>query len=251
MQAVKQAGIDTYVINCSYNDCVSPVLSKVGLAPLCGGGNAGLYIPRIKQFVSKEIGVPMRDITIYLYAHHGLASSLFTAPYLIKIYAYDRDITQQFPKSKIKEFMQPFVKERMGAWRAVPLNQHVAAAFAKIIRAIYGDTKEVCFVTGPHGLPGGYMGRLSYEKGVEIILPNGITLEDAVKANEECGRVGDGIEQIKDDGTVVFTEKAVKIYREELGYECEELKIKESEERAKELKMLIEKQLGETAKKLL
>ena len=63
-------------------------------------------------------------------------------------------------------------------------------------------------------------------------------MEEAVRVNEESGRVGDGIENIKEDGTVVFTEKAVKIYREVLGYECEELKIEESEERAEELKML-------------
>jgi hypothetical protein len=93
-------------------------------------------------------------------------------------------------------------------------------------------------------LPGGYPARLSYERGAEVLLPEGITLEEAIKVNEEGGRIGDGIEKIKDDGTVVFTEKAVKIYREILGYECEELKIEESEERARELRALFRK-LGE------
>jgi len=40
---------------------------------------------------------------------------------------------------------------------------------------------------------------------------------------------------VKDDGTVVYLEENVKHMREVVGYECEELKPSESEERAREL----------------
>jgi len=63
------------------------------------------------------------------------------------------------------------------------------------------------------------------------------SLEEAVKINEEAQKF-DGIEEIKDDGTVVFTEKSVSIMREMLNYDCEELKLEESEDRAMELRAL-------------
>jgi hypothetical protein len=244
MKAVKQSGIETRVINCSYSDVVNPVLAKVGLAPVCGGGNVDTYVQVIKRFVSKELGVPMRSITIYMYGHHGLLSSFFNAPFLAKIYVYDKDVTNQYPPDKIRKIVQPFAKADMGAWATVPPQEDISASFTRNILAVYGNTYEFCYAHGPAGLPGGYPVRLSYERGAEILLPEGVTLEEAIKVNEESGRIGDGIEKIKDDGTVVFTEKAVKVYREILGYECKELKIEESEERAKELKTLFKK-LGE------
>ena len=52
--------------------------------------------------------------------------------------------------------------------------------------------------------------------------------------NEESQRL-DGIERIKEDGTVVFTDYAVNIMKEVLGFECRQFRPDESEERAKEL----------------
>ena len=68
----------------------------------------------------------------------------------------------------------------------------------------------------------------------------GISREEAIRINEEGGKI-DGIEKIKDDGTVVFCEKNVEFMREVVGYECTELKPKESEERARELNTLLRK----------
>lgn len=243
MLAVKKSGIDTRVVNCSYSDVVDPVLAKVGLEPVCGGGNTDTYVQVIRQFVSRELKVPMKNVTIYFYGHHGLLSSFFNAPFLAKIYVYDKDVTDMYPPDKIRKIVQPFAMADMGAWAIVPPQEDIAASFTRNILAIYGNTYEFCQAHGPAGLPGGYPVRLSYDKGAEILLPEGVTLEEAIRVNEESGRVGDGIEKIKDDGTTVFTEKAVKIYREVLGYECEELKIQESEERAKELKMLFKRLL--------
>ncbi len=244
MRAVKQSGIETRVINCSYSDVVDPVLAKVGLAPVCGGGNVDTYAQVIKQFVSKELRVPMRNITVYIYGHHGLLSSFFNAPFLARIYAYHKDITDQYPPDKIRKMVQPFAKADMGAWASVPPQEDIAASFTRNLLAVYNNTYEFCHAHGPAGLPGGYPVRLSYEKGAEVLLPEGVTLDEAIKVNEESGRIGDGIDRIKDDGTIVFTEKAVNVYREILGYECEELKIEESEDRARELRMLFKK-LGE------
>ena len=243
MQAVKLSGIETRVINCSYSDVVDPVLGKVGLAPVCGGGNMDLVVPLIKELVSKETGTPVQNVSVYMFGHHGLLSSFMHAPFLVKIYVYDKDVTDRFPHDKIREYCQPYLKALMSGgtrWR-VPPNEDIAASFTRNLLAVYFDTKELCHAQGPAGLPGGYPVRLS-ARGAEVVLPEGVTIDEAVRINEECGRY-DGIEKIKDDGTVVFTEKAVKVYREVLGYECEELKIEESEERAKELAGLFKKLL--------
>ena len=44
-----------------------------------------------------------------------------------------------------------------------------------------------------------------------------------------------GIEKIKDDGTVVFLDENVEYMKQVVGYNCKELKLEETEERAKEL----------------
>jgi hypothetical protein len=87
-------------------------------------------------------------------------------------------------------------------------------------------------VPGVNGLPGGYPARLNSE-GAEVVLP-GISLKEAIEINELGGRL-DGIERIKDDGTVVYLDKNVEYMQEVVGYDCKELKLKETEERAKQL----------------
>jgi hypothetical protein len=62
--------------------------------------------------------------------------------------------------------------------------------------ALLFDTGMYCDSPGPNGLPGGYPVRLS-AKGAEVILPEELTLDEAVKMNAESGRL-DGIERIEE-----------------------------------------------------
>jgi hypothetical protein len=59
-------------------------------------------------------------------------------------------------------------------------------------------------------------------------------LKEAIKINNMAQKY-DGVEEIKDDGTEVFTEQAQKQLREMIGYSCLPFKPRESLERAKEL----------------
>jgi len=72
-----------------------------------------------------------------------------------------------------------------------------------------------------------------------VVLPD-LSLEEAIRINEEGGKY-DGIERVKGDGTVVFVEENMRLMREVVGYECEELKVSESEERARELNEKLKK----------
>ncbi|MFB0508477.1 MAG: hypothetical protein ACETWT_17265 [Thermodesulfobacteriota bacterium] len=60
-----------------------------------------------------------------------------------------------------------------------------------------------------------------------MALPDGITLEKAIKINEE-GQYRDGIEEIRDD-------EAVGLMKEAIGYECKSMTLDEVEGRTKEL----------------
>jgi hypothetical protein len=86
---------------------------------------------------------------------------------------------------------------------------------------------------GPEGLVGGYPVHINKD-GAKVFIPEGMTREKAIQINEEAQK-WDGIEKIKEDGTVVFTDEAYKTFKDLLGYDCKEMKVEEIEMRAKEL----------------
>jgi len=238
MMAVKKAGTKAHVVSSSYPDGVHPILNRIGLAPTVGIGNLDLLIPWIKKVVSAKLKVPMRDVTVFLVAHHFHEVSIDEfgttggAPYFLKVLVNNRDVTAKLNPEKIFSTSLPTSPGTQS-------DQQVASSAVKNLLAILNDTSELTHAPGPNGLPGGYPVRLS-AKGAEIALPEELTLREAIRLMEEAQRF-DGIEAIKGDGTVVFTEKAVQTMREMLGYECTELRIKETEERARELGTLYKK----------
>lgn len=110
----------------------------------------------------------------------------------------------------------------------------VASSAIKNGLAILNNENKITNAPGPLGLIGGYPVRLN-ERGCELCLPANATKEEAVGINEKVQRL-DGIEEIKDDGTVVFTKRAHETMKNMLGYDCRSLKPMESEDRARELR---------------
>ena len=108
-----------------------------------------------------------------------------------------------------------------------------AAAACKMILGILFDTKELCHAPGPNGLPGGYPVKVS-ANGVEISLPEDITIEEAMRINKE-GQIFDGVESIEDNGSVVVTDKVTGILKKLLNFDCKVYTIQDCEARAKEL----------------
>jgi malate/lactate dehydrogenase len=235
------SGIQTNVVNGAFPDLTNVVLARIGLAPTCGGGNMDLACSRIKRIVAREIGVPYRSVMVYGVGHHGTHYTVkLKGPYWVKILVDGADVTDRFPNEKITQLYQreswAFTSQMKG-----PLvdQMSTASSFLKHVLAIYDDTGEVhACVASPEGLPGAYPARLSAE-GAKVVLP-GISLEEAVRINEAGARL-DGIDRVKEDGTVVFVEQNVKQMRDVVGYDCEELKASESGERAKELNAKLQK----------
>jgi hypothetical protein len=226
MRALRKSGVNSPVVSCAYGDAVNAVLGKVGLSPTVGAGNIDLWSQQVRKYASEKLEVRLRDVSVFMVAHHGVISSRGQAPFWYKILLVDKNVTNQFPLEEIRPLM------RYTTLWPEP-GEHIASSFARSITDIYFDTGELRHAPGPIGLQGGYPVRLS-AKGVEVVLPEELNLKTAVEINEKAARF-DGIERIESDGTVVFTEKSAEIMKETLGCDHRELKLGECEERAKEL----------------
>lgn len=241
MQAIKKSGIETKVVNGAYPDLTNVVLSRIGLAPTYGGGNMDLGVSRIKRIVAREIGVPARSVQVYGVGHHGTYyTAVMDGPYWLKIVVDGKDVTDRFPNEMITRIYQQAGYGAMSSFKGPLVDQmRTASSFLKHVLALYYDTGEVhSCVAGPNGLSGGYPTRLD-ARGANVVL-KGISPERAIEINEAGGRI-DGIDRVKDNGTVIYIEENVKLMRETLGYECEELKVSEAEERARELNSMLKK----------
>jgi sorbitol-specific phosphotransferase system component IIA len=232
-QALRRSGIDAPWINASYPDVVNCVLGKVGMAPLVGLGNMDLMIPGIQHAAAQKLGLPMRSIQVFLVADHFIVHHLNAyastggAPYFLKIHANGRDVTERLDLERVL----------IEANRYMPKGRDdhfiVAASAVKNALAALNDSHILTHSPGPGGLPGGYPITIG-KKSAEIVLPGGIEKEEAIEMNHRAQKF-DGIDEIKEDGTIVFTQKSVDIMKKMLNYECKTLSLNECESRANEL----------------
>lgn len=229
MKAIRNANISPHVVSAPFPDLVNPVLGKVGLAPTVGFGNVDNSVPGIKKSVAERLNVPMKEISISVICHHAIRPIFLMKgivrglPYLLKIFVKGKDVTSQFDTDKL-----------LSEVRIAP--GIVASGGIRNALALLNGANSLVNAPGPSGLPGAYPVRLS-KKGAKVELPNGITIEEAIKINEQ-GQELDGVEGIQDNGTVIYTKKATKIMKDVLDYECKELKIADSEDKAMELRSL-------------
>jgi hypothetical protein len=237
MKAVKMSGIDTYVVNTSYPDVINPSLARVGLAPTVGIGNMDLAVPYIQKAASEILNVPMSNVGVELIAHHyhayywcryGTGSEV---PFYLRVYVGKEDVTERL--GDMKKFIAELPKRGMR-----PAGHHgqfvVAGSALKNIMAIYNDTEEITHAPGPQGLEGGYPVRLS-RRGAEVVLPKGVTLEQARAMNLEAQQ-RDGVQEIKENGDVVVTEEAHTTFKKELHVDCKVITVEDSFEQAMELR---------------
>lgn len=235
MQAVKESGIKTHVVNAAFPDLVNPALSRVGLTPTVGIGNIDNIACSLRQVAASMFEVPLRSANIYLIAPHYFSyyaaryGNAGGAPYYLKIMIDDRDVTSQVDKKRFLENAITIAK-RPGGLQAHPV---VASSVCKVVLGMLFDTQEVGHAPGPNGLPGGYPVRLSSE-GVDVFLPEGINLEEAVQLNNDA-QVYEGVESIQDDGTVILTDKSSGIFKDLLDFDCKTYTIADVEAKAKEL----------------
>ena len=237
MKAIKMSGIDTYVINTSFPDVTNASLDKVGLAPTVGIGNMDLIVPYIKKATSEMIDVPIGNVDVVMIAHHYHAYNWcrsgtgYEAPHYLKVYVGKQEVTDKL--GDMKQFLAQLPKRGMR-----PAGRHgqylVAASSLKNIMAIFNDTDELTHAPGPQGLEGGYPVRLS-RKGAEVVLPKGMTLDEARDLMLQAQQ-WDGVQEIRENGDVVFTDEAYGTFKEMLNVDCKLVTVEDSFEQAMELK---------------
>ena len=231
MQAVKQAGLSIAVLNAAAADNAHAVLGKVGLAPTVGTGNLANLIPALRKSIASQLTRPWEQVQVLFVGHNQVAYRLRTrgttddVPFYLTASIEGKDVTRQIDWQAIFHSLPETMHE---------FTQLVSAAsVAAIFDAITGKTREIVHAPGPNGLPGAYP-LLMREQGLEVVLPQGLTLEQAIRINQEGQRL-DGIERIESDGTVYFADQTMAILTETLGYECKRMPLAEVEYWANEL----------------
>ena len=239
MKAVRASGIETHVL-ITNDPCeiVNPMLAGAGLAPTTGIGDFAHIVEPIRRVVSAKTGVHVRDVEIYLVAdfatYHLLRRNVAPpeSTYYMKVIAGDRIVTDEW---KPIEILFAAVEESKSRGRKSPIaDQHYTASIAVgDMMAILGDTGEIRHCPGPAGLQGGYPVKLD-ANGAEVVLPEEITLEQALRMNAEAQR-SEGIDRVTRDGTVVFTDEAVKIMDEEMDWDLKSFNVRDCEKVAEDL----------------
>jgi hypothetical protein len=235
MQAVRKSGIKTHVVNAAFPDVVNPALANIGLAPTVGIGNIDNLLCSLRLAGAKMLNASLRSITIYMVAPHFVSyyvsryGNSAGAPYYLKVMLDDKDVTIDIGKEKLLANAVSLGK-RAGGIKGHPV---VASSVCRIIMGILFDRNELGHAPGPNGLPGGYPIKLSAD-GVKVFLPEGLTLEEAIKINNEA-QVFEGVESIEKDGTIILTDKSAGIFKKLLDFDCKEYTVKNCEAKAKEL----------------
>ena len=115
-------------------------------------------------------------------------------------------------------------------------NQLAASSAVRVINCIINDTNEIIHAPAPNGLLGGYPVKVN-RQGVEVILPEGVTIEEAMEINR-IGMQCDGIQEVAEDGSITFTPQVTQTMKELFDYDLKPLAPSDWERRAKELKEL-------------
>ncbi|MBI2847180.1 MAG: hypothetical protein HYX82_04780 [Chloroflexi bacterium] len=233
LQAIQKSGVEAHVVNISFPDAVNPMLWRHGFGPTCGAGNSEHVAYEIKRMISAQEKVSIHEVLVYFV---GAGAALIRegpqkVPPFLRIFVREQEVTSKYDT---KSLVEVAVKARFfQLGRRPQLFSNIGASACKNAMAILNDTNELMTVNSPNGLSGDYPVRLS-AKGAEIALPKDLSLEDAMIISHEGLRYH-GIREIRDDGTVVYTDEAHGAAKEVLGYDCKELHFEELEARAAQL----------------
>jgi hypothetical protein len=233
MQAVKKSDSKAVILNNSWADFINPVLCNAGYPILVGGGgNLDNVAGEVRRKLSLLENVPIADVKLYLIFEHSVNTfgTRTGIPYFFKAVVGDRDITCKYDVDSLISDRLLITRPEWIMWHHASI---VASSSVKHILAILNNTNELSHAPGPNGLIGGYPIRIG-SAGVKVELPEDVTLEQAIQINIEGGKY-EGVEEIKNDGTIVFTDAAHETAKEVLNLDYKELRLKDTAQRAEEI----------------
>jgi hypothetical protein len=200
MRAVRETGLDAPVANLSFPDVIGPVLERIGFAPALGLGNAGMVLRRVRAVLREEEHGVIPPL-VRIVGHHSQLTGVMTSEAPASEDRCRVHLGEDGRRDDDAAYRGPAIDPGL-RW-----NFLTAAATMPVLEALLPEGKTLRWsVPAPGGLPGGYPVRVEGGK-VELDLPPGESLEDAIAFNERMAR-GDGVERVDPDGTVHFTDAA-------------------------------------------
>ena len=232
MLAIQKSGVKTRVVNTAFSCETNPMLGSVGLPPDIGIGNVELLQPGCRMLAAEQLGLPISMVQVYLVCHHlwwvlFRESGYQEGPFWMKIMAYDKDVTDQFDTRDLLR------RSDMLYNTGTDFTVISASSTIKNAYALMDPIGILTHSPGPKGLPGGYPVFIS-NKGAEVCLPEGITLEEAIEINERS-QYFDGIAKIEKGGKVHYSDFTAEILKDMLGFDMPTWQVQDSYEVAKEL----------------
>ena len=246
MQAHREAGSQSRVVALAHPDAAGPVLATEGLAPHVGAGNVAEVAAKVRLLVAAEYDCRRNEVEVRLVMHHAaerLAFALFNTgtdatelpPYLAEV------------KVRGEALVAADVDRLLRAPYPLPAgtgsHQLTAATVAALVDAMIGERPRRLHVPSPHGLPGGYPTVVS-SGGIEIDLPAGTGLSEAVAVNERAA-VFDGIAGVDADGTLHYTESATAAAHRVLGLRLADVPLDRLADAADELHRKLKQMSGD------
>ncbi|MFK4221519.1 hypothetical protein [Streptomyces sp. NPDC019890] len=201
-RALQQDGSRAQLVNACYPDAVNPLLYRLGLPVVCGVGNGALVTASVQAALGPAARRGLRVL-----AHHR--------------HLHRPDHPDDEARVWLGNHELGGVGQLLAQQRGVPreaLNPVTAHTVARLLTALHGGPELRAAVPGPQGLPGGYPARVTRRR-IELDLPYGLSLSDAVAYNERL-TFAEGV-RIDPAGDVHFAPSVQEALRPHLPQLCE------------------------------
>ena len=210
MEHVKKSKADSQVVNLASPDITNLLATRVGLGPLIGAGTIDLTVQGIRWIVSRRRNVPLEAVSVRMVIHRVhrgrmyLATPLEKFPHYLRIHVGTVDVTDDYDTDRIISEAVDVTGTESLTCPNTTNDSMTAASMVRNVLAVLNDSQEVLHVPGVGEMPGGVPARIG-AKGAEIMLPDNLSYEEALRINQE-GMKLEGLEHIEKDGTVTFTD---------------------------------------------
>ena len=228
---IAESGVNSIWIGASFPDVINAMLNRTGFGPDFGIGNVQEPIAKIQIGVSRALNCLPNNVEVKLVAQHAFEYFVLNdrepdklPPYLLKATVSDKDVTT-IAEDVLREVF-PFPYD-------LHFNRVTASSGLVALHALTGETERSIHLPGIGTLIGGYPVRAG-NSCITIDLPNEWSLEQAIAVNEASLK-WDGIDEVSQDGTIVFTVETQKALRKLLGKNIETLSTETAQDQANEL----------------
>ena len=228
---IAEAGVNSIWIGASFPDVINAMLNRTGFGPDFGIGNVQEPIAKIQIGVGRELNCSPQNVEVKLVAQHAFEYFVLNdrkpdklPPYLLKTTVAGKDVTKIAENVLRQVFPFPY---------DLHFNRVTASSALVALHALTGEVERSIHLPGIGTLVGGYPVRVG-NSCIKIDLPDEWSMEQAI-AVCEASLKWDGIDEMTEDGTIVFTVETQKALRELLGKNIETLSTETAQDQANDL----------------